>query len=259
VASSGEPEYDGQKVTEASRTSFSSHLIPGRFRQDTYRLLICADKFQTGYGEPLLRMMSVDKSLSGIKTVQTLSRLNRAHPQKHDTCVLNFMNDSDTIWAAFDDYYRTTILSDETDPNKLHDLKADLDGSQVYSHDQVNQFATLSSTIKPCSGCSSSCWRTTPNYLNSSATTRPSRSGSRSVPSRNGCDAMDWSPSIQRGAVEYSLAWRRMKIVGKPYEGEPHVRFEVAGGGKQDFGPRRHSLTLPMSSPLSSRACLRAC
>ena len=83
--------------------------------------------------------MYVDKPLSGIKAVQTLSRLNRAHPQKHDVFVLDFMNDADTIQAAFADYYRTTILSEETDPNKLHDLKADLDGYQVYAPAQVDE------------------------------------------------------------------------------------------------------------------------
>jgi type I restriction enzyme R subunit len=78
--------------------------------------------------------MFVDKLLSGIKAVQTLSRLNRAHPQKHDTFVLDFQNDADTMRLAFEPYYRTTILSSETDPNKLHDLKADLDGYQVYEN-----------------------------------------------------------------------------------------------------------------------------
>jgi type I restriction enzyme, R subunit len=87
--------------------------------------------------------MYVDKPLSGIKAVQTLSRLNRAHPQKHDVFVLDFMNDTDTIQAAFADYYRTTILSRETDPNKLHDLKADLDGYQVYGPEQVEELVTL--------------------------------------------------------------------------------------------------------------------
>ena len=98
-----------------------------------YRFLIVADKFQTGYDQPLLHTMYVDKMLSGIKAVQTLSRLNRAHPLKYDTFVLDFMNDVDTIQKAFADYYRTTILSEETDPNKLHDMKAALDGAQVYS------------------------------------------------------------------------------------------------------------------------------
>ena len=87
--------------------------------------------------------MYVDKPLSGIKAVQTLSRLNRAHPQKHDCFVLDFLNDTETITAAFQDYYRTTILSEETDPNKLHDLKAALDGAQVYSPEQVEQFVDL--------------------------------------------------------------------------------------------------------------------
>jgi type I restriction enzyme, R subunit len=139
VAFSGEHEYAGQRVTEASLNGFSSNLIPERFREEPYRFLICAEKFQTGYDEPLLHTMYVDKPLSGIKAVQTLSRLNRAHPKKHDTCILDFQNYADTIQAAFEDYYRTTILSEETDPNKLHDLKADLDGYQVYDDTAVDQ------------------------------------------------------------------------------------------------------------------------
>ncbi|HPG57519.1 MAG TPA: type I restriction endonuclease subunit R, partial [Candidatus Wallbacteria bacterium] len=78
-----------------------------------------------------------------IKAVQTLSRLNRAHPQKTDTFVLDFMNESDIIQEAFSDYYRTTILSDETDPNKLHDLKSALDGYRIYSESQVNEVAGM--------------------------------------------------------------------------------------------------------------------
>ena len=105
--------------------------------------MICADKFQTGYDQPLLHTMYVDKPLSGIKAVQTLSRLNRAHPKKHDVFVLDFINDTETIRAAFDTYYRTTILSDETDPNKLHDLAAALDGHQVYEQTQVAELAEL--------------------------------------------------------------------------------------------------------------------
>jgi type I restriction enzyme R subunit len=96
-----------------------------------------------GFDEPLLHTMYVDKPLSGIKAVQTLSRLNRAHPKKHDVFVLDFMNDADTIQQAFADYYRTTILAEETDPNKLHDLKATLDDYQVYSPAQVDDFAAL--------------------------------------------------------------------------------------------------------------------
>ena len=143
VAFSGEHEYGGQKVTEASLNAFPSNKIEQLIQQDPYRFLIAADKFQTGYDEPLLHTMYVDKVLSGIKAVQTLSRLNRAHPQKHDTFVLDFMNHSDGIKASFEDYYRTTILSEETDPNKLHDLKAKLDESQIYSWEQVEDLVTL--------------------------------------------------------------------------------------------------------------------
>jgi type I site-specific restriction-modification system R (restriction) subunit len=87
--------------------------------------------------------MYVDKPLAGIKAVQTLSRLNRAHPQKHDCFVLDFQNNSEAITFAFQDYYRTTLLADETDPNKLHDLKAALDAAQVYSPEQVQQVVAL--------------------------------------------------------------------------------------------------------------------
>ena len=143
VAFSGEHEYGGQKVTEASLNGFPSSRIKDKIREDPYRFLICADKFQTGYDEPLLHTMYVDKPLSGVKAVQTLSRLNRAHPKKHDVFVLDFLNDADTIREAFAPYYRTTILADETDPDKLHDLKAALDGYQVYAPAQVDELIRL--------------------------------------------------------------------------------------------------------------------
>ena len=127
-------------MSEASLNGFPSSRIAARFQEDPYRFLVCADKFQTGYDEPLLHTMYVDKTLSGIKAVQTLSRLNRAHPKKHDVFVLDFLNDVDTIHDAFADFYRATILADETDPNKLHDLQADLDAVQVYSEEQVDDF-----------------------------------------------------------------------------------------------------------------------
>ena len=143
VAFSGDHEYGGKKMTETSLNKFPSSRIADKIQNEPYRFLICADKFQTGYDEPLLHSMYVDKTLSGIKAVQTLSRLNRAHPKKHDVFVLDFMNDVDTIQFAFADYYRTTILSEQTDPDKLHDLKAVLDGHQVYASEQVNDLARL--------------------------------------------------------------------------------------------------------------------
>ena len=139
VAFSGEREYRGRNVSEATLNGFPSSRITERIQEDPYRILVCADKFQTGYDEPLLHTMYVDKHLAGIKAVQTLSRLNRACPGKSDTFILDFKNSTDTIQKAFADYYRTTILADETDPNKLHDLKATLDHSQVYTPQQVDQ------------------------------------------------------------------------------------------------------------------------
>ena len=140
VAFAGDHEFGGAKVNEASLNGFPSGRIAERIQEEPYRFLVCADKFQTGYDEPLLHTMYVDKTLSGIKAVQTLSRLNRAHPKKSDAFVLDFLNDPKTIGDAFADFYRATMLSDETDPNKLHDLQADLDGAHVYASDQVEDF-----------------------------------------------------------------------------------------------------------------------
>ena len=140
IAFSGEREHNGQQVSESSLNGFPSNKITEMIREDPYRILICADKFQTGYDEPLLSAMYVDKTLGGIKAVQTLSRLNRAAPNKDSVFVLDFMNNPAAIQAAFEDYYQTTILSEETDPDKLHDLKSTLDNYQVYSRELINEF-----------------------------------------------------------------------------------------------------------------------
>ena len=143
VAFSGEHSYGGVQVSESSLNGFPSGDIAARIQDDPYRFLVCADKFQTGYDEPLLHTMYVDKVLSGVKAVQTLSRLNRAHPKKHDVFVLDFQNDIDGIRDSFAPYYRTTILAAETDANKLHDLKAQLDGAEVYAQSDVDVFVPL--------------------------------------------------------------------------------------------------------------------
>ena len=143
VAFSGEHDYNGVTVSESSLNGFPSNSIPDKIVEDPFRFLVCADKFQTGYDEPLLHTMYVDKILTSIKAVQTLSRLNRAYPGKHDVFVLDFVNDSEGIKKAFSDYYRTTVLSDETDPNKLHDLKTELDQAQVYAPGQIDEFVQL--------------------------------------------------------------------------------------------------------------------
>ena len=140
VAFSGEHDYKGMQVTEASLNGFPSRAIAEQVKSDPYRILVVANKFQTGYDEPLLHTMYVDKPLSGVLAVQTLSRLNRAHPAKHETFVLDFANDADDIQRAFDPYYRTTVLAEETDANKLHDLVNDLDAFGIYTPEHVDEF-----------------------------------------------------------------------------------------------------------------------
>ena len=143
IAFSGEKEYGGKTLAAASINGFSDNSIEKVFRNDPYRFLVVADMFQTGYDEPLLHTMYVDKMLSDIKAVQTLSRLNRSHPQKHDTFVLDFANKTEVIAAAFSRYYRTTILSSETDPNKLYDLIAILESHQIYTDEHVDALVEL--------------------------------------------------------------------------------------------------------------------
>lgn len=143
VAFSGDYTYEGASYNEAKLNGFPSSQIEKTFRKDPYRLLIVANKFQTGYDEPLLHTMYVDKGLSDIKAVQTLSRLNRCHSDKNDVFVLDFQNDAADIKAAFDKYYKTTILSGETDANKLNDLVDEMEPLEVYNDEEVTSVAEL--------------------------------------------------------------------------------------------------------------------
>lgn len=137
VAFSG--EIDGQ--TEASLNGFSSANIPSEFEKNEYRFLLVANKYQTGFDQPLLHTMYVDKKLGGVNAVQTLSRLNRSHPLKKDTFVLDFANTAEDIEKAFKPYFESTILGEATDPNKLFDLQDALDNFQVYTKEQVFEFS----------------------------------------------------------------------------------------------------------------------
>ncbi|MCM1045315.1 MAG: type I restriction endonuclease [Candidatus Gastranaerophilales bacterium] len=145
IAFSEEGKYQGQEtpLTSAGLNGFPDAKIPKKFKKDPYRILIVADMFQTGFDEPLLHTMYVDKMLYDIRAVQTLSRLNRCHPQKHDTFVLDFFNKPAMIEEAFSRYYRTTLLSGETDPNKLYDLIATMEEYQIYSEEQVEKLVDL--------------------------------------------------------------------------------------------------------------------
>ena len=143
VAFSGTTEWMGHQVTEADINGFPSSVIEKTFHTDPYRIMVVANKFQTGFDDQLLHTMYVDKGLSDIKAVQTLSRLNRCHPDKKDTFILDFVNDPEIIKMAFDRYYKTTILSGETDVNKLNDLIDTMESIQVYTAENVEKLVEL--------------------------------------------------------------------------------------------------------------------
>lgn len=149
VAFSGEKEYCGKMVTEAIINGFPSSEIEKKIEKDPYRILVVANKFQTGYDQPLLHTMYVDKQLSDVKAVQTLSRLNRCHPKKKDTFILDFANDPEDIQHAFQTYYKGTSLSHETDPNKLNDLIEIVEDANIYTDEDALEFNKLYWTSAP--------------------------------------------------------------------------------------------------------------
>lgn len=138
VAFSGSKSYGGKEVTEADVNGFPSKDIEDNMGTDPYRILVVAEKFQTGYDQPLLHTMYVDRVLTDVKAVQTLSRLNRCHPKKRDTFVLDFANDADSIKESFQRFYKTTILSREIDPNKLNELITEIEEANIYTAYDLN-------------------------------------------------------------------------------------------------------------------------
>ncbi len=122
---------------------FSDKETPDEFKKDEYKFLIVADKYQTGYDEPLLHTMYVDKTLNDVKAVQTLSRLNRSNKNKIDTCVLDFANTPEDIEKAFQPFYKETKLEKNTDPNKLYNILSDLDKSYIYEENEVDRYVEL--------------------------------------------------------------------------------------------------------------------
>ena len=149
VAFSGTVKDGGKDYTEAGmNTAAAGKAIPETataetFKQNEYRLLIVANKFQTGFDQPLLHTMYVDKKLGGVNAVQTLSRLNRIHPDKEETLVLDFANEADEIQKAFQPYYERTLLKEATDPNLLYDLQNRLDGFHLFTEAEVEKFAAI--------------------------------------------------------------------------------------------------------------------
>ena len=130
-------------VSEAELNGFGEKELPSKFSSDEYQILLVAEKYQTGFDQPLLHTMYVDKKLSGVKAVQTLSRLNRIHAGKDDTFILDFANDRETIFESFAPYYKTTRLEEETDPNHLYDLKTRLDKIDIYWQSEIDQFTQI--------------------------------------------------------------------------------------------------------------------
>jgi type I restriction enzyme R subunit len=143
VAFSGTVKDHGKSFTEATMNGIPDTQTAEAFKQDQYRFLIVANKFQTGFDQPLLHTMYVDKKLGGVNAVQTLSRLDRVYPGKEDTMVLDFINEADQIQKAFEPYYDRTILTEGTDPNLLYDQETRLSEFHLFTKEDIDQFARL--------------------------------------------------------------------------------------------------------------------
>ena len=149
VAFSGTVKDGGESYTESGMNSagqdrvISDRQTAAEFEKPEYRFLVVASKFQTGFDQPLLHTMYVDKKLGGVNAVQTLSRLNRRHPGKQGTMVLDFANEADEIKKAFEPYYETTLLSEQTDPNLLYEVQDRLLDFRVFTTDDVGSFARV--------------------------------------------------------------------------------------------------------------------
>ena len=153
VAFSGsvpDPDVPGKEYTEVGMNDgIKVKELPGKFASDEYQMLVVAEKYQTGFDQPLLHTMYVDKRLAGIQAVQALSRLNRTHPGKDDTFVLDFVNETQDILDAFQPYYEQTSIAEQADPRQLYDLQARLDEYQVYYKAEVEEFAQVFYRPKP--------------------------------------------------------------------------------------------------------------
>ncbi len=144
VAFSGTVKDEEREYTEAQMNGVSEKQTAEEFKKDEYKFLIVAEKFQTGFDQPLLMAMYVDKKLSGVSAVQTLSRLNRIHPPlKEEVFVLDFVNTTDDIENSFQPYYTTTVLSKATDPNILHNLERDVLGYKLFEMREVEEFVEM--------------------------------------------------------------------------------------------------------------------
>ena len=146
IGFSGKTEYNGEEITETyinKENGFDGSDIPKGFKNPIYRLLIVCDKFQTGFNEPLLHSMFIDKPLQGVQCVQTLSRLNRKMKGKTNTFILDFVNKIETIQESFQDFYQTTILSEDTDPNTIYDLLDKIRDYSLITNEEINEWSNI--------------------------------------------------------------------------------------------------------------------
>ncbi|WP_066829627.1 type I restriction endonuclease subunit R [Rufibacter ruber] len=143
VAFSGKVLDNGSELTEVALNGFGEKELPEKFETDAYQVLLVADKYQTGFDQPLLHTMYVDKKLSGVKAVQTLSRLNRTAKGKDDTFVLDFANEQEDILNSFQPYYELTTVDTPTDPNLLSDLKYKIESAQIIWKSEVDAFCEV--------------------------------------------------------------------------------------------------------------------
>lgn len=140
VAFTGTIQHNTIDYTEDNMNNIGKKSIKEAFKENAYKILIVANKFQTGFDEPLLHTMYVDKKLTGVAAVQTLSRINRIYPNKNDTLILDFVNDTEVIKKSFEPYYGETYLSEETDYHKLYNLMDAIYEFELFDEDDVEEF-----------------------------------------------------------------------------------------------------------------------
>ncbi|RDI44055.1 type I restriction endonuclease subunit R [Falsibacillus pallidus] len=143
VAFSGTVKDSGDEYTEPGMNKFPEKQLPKKFDSDEYQVLLVAEKYQTGFDQPKLHTMFVDKKLTGLKAVQTLSRLNRTHPDKEDTFILDFVNDPDDIRKSFEPYYEDTVLKGDVEPNELYSIQQEIDNYMILMDDEVDKFVEI--------------------------------------------------------------------------------------------------------------------
>lgn len=143
IAFSGKLKWDNEELTESKLNGFGEKELPNMFKKDSYKVLVVADKYQTGFDQPLLHTMYVNKKLHGIRAVQTLSRLNRTYPGKEDTFVLDFVNDANEIKESFQPYYERTIATEDVDINHLYRVKDTIEEQNLFTNSDVEEFAKV--------------------------------------------------------------------------------------------------------------------